>query len=290
MKATIGFYYSALLLLCSLAAAQQLEVEEKDGQQTTMYSKIFDEWLAVGANFWHGFVASLSVIIVSEIGDKTFFISAILAMKHSRFIVLLGAMAAMVLMTFLSSMMGFATTFIPRTYTFYASTFLFVFFGVKLLKEGLAMSPEEEREELEEVTMVLKQKEEEMEKSRAPPADIEGGSIEPDSRKNRWLRDIHSGVMAQAFLMNFLAEWGDRSQIATIALAARENVWGVMFGGVLGHLICNTIAVLGGRLLAQKISVRTVTVIGGCVFLFFALTSLYYGPDLDPVEIGNRLI
>ena len=35
--------------------------------------------------FFHGFAASVSVIIVSELGDKTFFIAAILAMKHSRY-------------------------------------------------------------------------------------------------------------------------------------------------------------------------------------------------------------
>lgn len=34
--------------------------------------------------FLHAFIASLSVIVVSEIGDKTFFIAAIMAMKHSR--------------------------------------------------------------------------------------------------------------------------------------------------------------------------------------------------------------
>lgn len=36
--------------------------------------------------FFHGFAASVSVIIVSELGDKTFFIAAILAMKYSRFV------------------------------------------------------------------------------------------------------------------------------------------------------------------------------------------------------------
>lgn len=35
-------------------------------------------------SFGHAFLASISVIIVSEIGDKTFFIAAIMAMKHSR--------------------------------------------------------------------------------------------------------------------------------------------------------------------------------------------------------------
>lgn len=40
------------------------------------------EWVSVG--FVHAFISSFSVIIVSEIGDKTFFIAAIMAMKHSR--------------------------------------------------------------------------------------------------------------------------------------------------------------------------------------------------------------
>ena len=45
--------------------------------------------------FTHGFVASLSVIIVSEIGDKTFFIAAIMAMQHSRFMVCMGAILSL---------------------------------------------------------------------------------------------------------------------------------------------------------------------------------------------------
>ena len=36
------------------------------------------------AGFLHGFVESLSVILVSEIGDKTFFIAAILAMSNNK--------------------------------------------------------------------------------------------------------------------------------------------------------------------------------------------------------------
>jgi len=48
---------------------------------------------------------------------------------------------------------------------------------------------------------------------------------------------------------------------------------GVIIGGTLGHAICTGIAVLGGRIVAQKISVRTVTLIGGVVFLVFALSA-----------------
>ena len=58
-------------------------------------------------------------------------------------------------------------------------------------------------------------------------------------------------------MLTFVAEWGDRSQLTTIILAARENVTGVILGGILGHSICTGIAVVFGRLLAQRISVRT---------------------------------
>lgn len=52
--------------------------------------------------FLHAFIASLSVIVVSELGDKTFFIAAIMAMKHPRLTVFIGAISALALMTILS--------------------------------------------------------------------------------------------------------------------------------------------------------------------------------------------
>lgn len=64
--------------------------------------------------FIHAFVAALSVIIVSEIGDKTFFIAAILSMRHSRLIVFGGALSALGVMTFLSVVLGSLTVIIPR--------------------------------------------------------------------------------------------------------------------------------------------------------------------------------
>jgi len=52
--------------------------------------------------FVHAFFKAIVVIIVSEIGDKTFFIAAIFAMKHARSTVFAGAIGALGLMTFLS--------------------------------------------------------------------------------------------------------------------------------------------------------------------------------------------
>lgn len=85
-----------------------------------------------------------------------------------------------------------------------------------------------------------------------------------------------------------------------------QDPFGVAVGGTLGHCLCTGLAVIGGRMVAQKISVRTgelfknptrnippptspiklflfppslVTIIGGIVFLAFALSALFFKPD-----------
>ena len=65
-----------------------------------------------------------------------------------------------------------------------------------------------------------------------------------------------SPAWVQTFIMTFLGEWGDRSQIATIAMAAGQDYWWVTLGAVSGHAICTGLAVLGGRALAGRVSMR----------------------------------
>lgn len=95
-------------------------------------------------------------------------------------------------------------------------------------------------------------------------------------------------IFMQAFTMTFVAEWGDRSQITTIVLAASENLWGVILGGCLGHAICTGLAVIGGRLIASKISVRTITIIGGIVFIIFAITSSIWDQTKEAQELNEN--
>ncbi|KAL5270716.1 hypothetical protein ACHWQZ_G001411 [Mnemiopsis leidyi] len=246
----------------------------------SFYNSMLDKYMQPG--FWHGFFVSLAVIIVSEIGDKTFFIAAIMAMKHPRMLIFSAAIGALIVMTILSVVLGFLTTVIPQIYTFYAATFLFVLFGLRMLYEGYYMSDDEGQEELEEVQMELKKKEEEIDNHKTV-SDLETGHSEsPASSKptivNSILKSIFSPIFVTAFTMTFLAEWGDRSQITTIILSSREDPWGVCIGGCFGHSLCTAGAVIGGRMIAQRISVRTVTLIGGVVFLMFAVSSLYRGP------------
>ncbi|GLD65530.1 transmembrane protein 165 [Lates japonicus] len=173
--------------------------------------------------FIHAFVASISVIIVSELGDKTFFIAAIMAMRYNRLTVLAGAMLALGLMTCLSVLFGYATTIIPRIYTYYVSTALFAIFGVRMLREGLRMSPDEGQEELEEVQAEIKKKDEELQRSKlangTPDVEAGSGTTLP---QGKW-HNIISPIFVQALTLTFLAEWGDRSQLTTIILAPRES-------------------------------------------------------------------
>lgn len=93
-----------------------------------------------------------------------------------------------------------------------------------------------------------------------------------------FFKRLLSTIMVEAFTMTFLAEWGDRSQITTISLAAVNDAVGVTIGGCLGHMICTGAAVLGGRQLASVIDERTVNLVGGVLFIFFGAMAWYEGP------------
>ncbi|XP_017064823.2 uncharacterized protein LOC108103734 isoform X1 [Drosophila eugracilis] len=413
-------------------------------------------------SFIDAFTASISIILLTELGDKTFFIAAIMAMRHPRLIVFGGAIAALALMTVLSCVFGMAANFIPKIYTYYISTALFLIFGLKMLYDGYKMKPTDAQEELEEVQTDLRKREDELMRKasrkyedsdakrknsnsdkedaseqalihgrnsvstgattvgdadmqhrqrkqrnhlnnnnskqnscdktgnddedrdqhesevflkeggriveqlkmktyhsspahsaassnqteqtnsiaastttvdvqqaghptdpslggaselRAPLAGYDSmnslnGSLNGDSPptngsiKARLDRDVNAAlvndaesgrrrpqkrsatyftmrILAQAFTMTFLAEWGDRSQLTTILLAANKDVFGVISGGIIGHCICTGLAVIGGRIVASKISVRTVTIVGGIVFIGFAI----YAVAIPPKDI-----
>lgn len=53
-----------------------------------------------------GFVQAFVMIVVSEIGDKTFLIAAIMATRHPRMTVFAGAFASLVVMSMLSAALG----------------------------------------------------------------------------------------------------------------------------------------------------------------------------------------
>lgn len=228
-------------------------------------------------SFWKAFSSAVAMIVATEIGDKTFFIAAVLSMKHDRAAVFLGAMGAVSLMTVISTAMGVVLpNIIPRRFTHFLSALLFLYFGVKLLAEARGMQAgkaSEELEEVEEELLLQSNKKEDAVDEDDDTNDVEQPKSKSSRRRSKQHKALYQ-VALQSFTLTFLAEWGDRSQIATIALAASHDPVGTTAGGCVGHCLCTGLAVLGGRMLASRISERTVHITGGALFLFFGLHSL----------------
>ncbi len=208
------------------------------------------------------FTASLLLITISELGDKTFFIAVILSMRYDHRTVFSAVLSALALMTVLSVLLGQAMSLLPKAYTHYGAIALFLIFGVKLIIDAIRMSPNSTEAVVKEAEEVVEEKDHQI------SIPILGKVLK---------RYPQIGIWVQAFVMTFLAEWGDRTQISTIALAAANDPIFVTLGAILGHGICTVIAVIGGRLVAGKISERVITGIGGILFLIFGITAYFQG-------------
>ena len=156
------------------------------------------------------FVQATSLIFVSEIGDKTFFIATLLAARASRLLTFAGCAGALALMTVISVAIGQIFHAVPAELVGglplddYVAVASFIFFGIKSITDALAIEEggpsgiDEEREEAEKTLQ-------------------ETGA----DRKGGW------PLVGEAFTLTVAAEIGDRSQIATIALAAAQNPFAV---------------------------------------------------------------
>lgn len=228
------------------------------------------------------FSMAVAMIGLSEIGDKTFLIAALMAMRHPRLLVFSSAALSLAIMTILSGVLGHTfVSFIPERWTTYLAGILFFVFGYKLAMEGLEMSKdagvEEEMTEVEE-EIAISTMNEKME-------DMEAGADSKKYKENSNSVITHlqaifskfiSPVWVSVFFMVFLGELGDRSQISIIAMATDSDYWYVIAGAVLGHSICTGVAVIGGKLLATKISMRTITLSGALFFFIFGASYVYH--------------
>ncbi|EGV62780.1 GCR1-dependent translation factor 1 [Yamadazyma tenuis] len=230
---------------------------------------------------YDSFIMSVSMIIVSEIGDKTFLIAALMAMKNSRAVVFAAAFSSLAIMTVLSGVVGHALpALISKRVTQFLASVLFIVFGLKLMREGLSMSKDiGVDEELAEVEEEIR-----AQNINSHMENAESGGVSTFTKSwyskgveqfNDLAAFLLSPVFIQVFVMTFLGEWGDRSQIATIALAAGSDYWYVIIGAIIGHGVCTFAACAGGKLLAKKISMRTVTLGGAIAFFVFSILYLY---------------
>jgi len=89
------------------------------------------------------------------------------------------------------------------------------------------------------------------------------------------LYDNSIQVFSKIFFLIFFSEIGDRSQISTIYLTTNFDKFSVIIAVVVSSTILTVLAVFGGKLLANKISEKKLTIFAGWVFIVFGLIALY---------------
>lgn len=103
-------------------------------------------------------------------------------------------------------------------------------------------------------------------------------SLEDDPRIHK------SGAFVTTVIAFFLAEMGDKTQFATIALAARFHALAaVVAGSTLGMMIANVPAVWIGGALASRIPMQAVRLTAAGLFLGIGAATL-----LGPIELAAR--
>ena len=84
------------------------------------------------------------------------------------------------------------------------------------------------------------------------------------------------GVFVTTVVVFFLAEMGDKTQIATVMLAAKYNayLW-VVAGTTLGMMLANAPVVWLGERITRKVPIRAVHLVSAAIFLVLGLLAIF---------------
>ncbi|MFM8259884.1 MAG: TMEM165/GDT1 family protein [Vulcanococcus sp.] len=201
------------------------------------------------------FGSSLTAITLAELGDKTFFMALILAVRHRARWVFIGAFAALTAVTLISLGLGYGLReLLPQSVVPWLAAVLFLVFGLKLLLDAQGMAADAASEEAEQAEVAVNAAE-----------------------TSRPLRGVWA-VIWEAFALVFVAELGDRTQFTTIVLATAPaqvfSFTGLLAGTLLGHGLVTWLAVGAGKWIGQRVDERLLYRLSGGLFLVFGLAAL----------------
>ncbi len=201
------------------------------------------------------FGSSLTAITLAELGDKTFFMALILAVRHRARWVFIGSFAALTAVTLISLALGYGLReLLPQSLVPWLAAVLFLSFGIKLLIDAQGMAANAATEEKEEAEQAI-------------------NTAESSKAFNTaW------AVIWEAFVLVFIAELGDRTQFTTIFMATAPaqvfSFGGLLAGTLLGHALVTWLAVGAGKWIGQLVNERLLYRLSGGLFLVFGLAAL----------------
>lgn len=231
---------------------------------------------------------AFATIFFSELGDKSFFLTMLLAVRRGRAFALLSSQSALALMTGISASLGMMLRKVPKLaggqmpLRVMAACLMFVFAAQTLTERndvvagsGSHPTVASSSKGVAGAPLAVPMMSASASKRPALVAVECGGEGQPECEidydyQAPWkLRSI----LKPAALI-FLSEWGDRSMLATVTLAATRSPAGTFFGGILGHLGAGVLAVAGGGFLLNRISGRTLKTVTALLFAMFGVTTL----------------
>ena len=239
-------------------------------------------------SFWESFTYSFGVIFISEIGDRTFLLTIFFTMRSTPLLVFAIASLCMLFMNLISLLVGYALPiFLYKDLIDWIGVILFLIFGIKLLYDSYHM---EEKKIIEGYRELESEQNKELNyKSRSKSENKNTKSIDdelqvhesnnlkeallkPDIEDSNTTKHISEVSLLWSFAVSILlAECGDRSQISAVIVGAMYNFVGVLIGSSVAHVVCIVIAILFGMYISKCISEKTINLVGGCIFLTFAV-------------------
>ncbi|MDD5708654.1 MAG: TMEM165/GDT1 family protein [Kiritimatiellae bacterium] len=90
-----------------------------------------------------------------------------------------------------------------------------------------------------------------------------------------------AGAFVTTLIAFFIAEMGDKTQFATMALAARFDALAlVVLGTTLGMMLANVPAVIVGEKLAKRLPMKVIRIIAALVFIATGIATIAGAPEL----------
>ncbi|OMJ94312.1 hypothetical protein SteCoe_2510 [Stentor coeruleus] len=200
-------------------------------------------------SFLKGAGSSFLAIFISEIGDRTFIILAILAQKQSLSAIVLGNQIALTPLIIISAYLGNAVTLLPTFYLNLIATLAFLVFSFVSFYEAYKESSKNND-------------------SDSSDSENEQEKLEPLLLQAGWWK-----VLIKTTLLIFMAELGDVSQFATLSLSMLFSPEAVIIGASLAMLLCGLLAVGLGRVIGKYVNEMWTNLFTGCLFLGFGIYS-----------------
>jgi putative Ca2+/H+ antiporter (TMEM165/GDT1 family) len=194
-------------------------------------------WISVAATVF-------ALIVPAELPDKTFIATLVLATRFRALPVFIGSAIGLAVQAVIAVGAGSLIALLPRTPVKAVSAAIFAAGAVLMLRS--IENPDEEQKEVEE--------------------EIADAPAEPTALR----------VIFTSFVVLFLAEWGDLTQLLTASLSAKyNNPSAVLTGSMLGLIAVAALAVTGGKAMLRVLPLdwvrRAAAVAFGAVAVFTAL-------------------